>query len=208
MQDATQVSSGVQELIERLRGEGVEAGRQEAEELKAAAEAQARQILGDAEAQAAEALAEARREIERERSSALEALRLAARDTRLDLKGRLESRFAAELGRLVTDELGDPQLLRQLIEALAAESGRELEGEDLAIQLPRSGGEHLDRLTQEIASGLLKRGLTLSPGDHGHGLKVRVRGQEVEVDLTDEAITRWLSSHLMPRFRHLLGGGT
>ena len=207
MQDSTKVSSGVQELIERLRGEGVEAGRQEAKALEATAEARARQILEAAEAQAAESLAEARREIERERSSALEALRLAARDTRLDLKGRLETQFAAELERLVAGELGDPHLLRQLIVALAGESGRELAGESLEVQLADTG-EHLDRLTREIASGLLRQGITLTSGKHEHGLKVRVTGKEVEVDLTDEAISRWLASHLMPRFRHLLGGGS
>ncbi len=222
MQESTQVSSGVQELIERLRDEGVRSGRQEAERLLADARREADEIVSGARAEAEGMLAEARATVARERAAAEESLKLAARDTRLDLRARLEARFTSELKRLAAAELGDSDLLRQLLLALAGRTGRELEGEALRISLPEHlferGGQRggqpesdaaqdlFERLTLELSSSLLREGVEIAPGEQQAGLRVRIEGREVEIDFTEEAVSRLLAEHLLPRFRHLLAG--
>ena len=64
-----QRSSGVQELIDRLREKGVEEGKEQADQLVADARQQAAQMLDDARREAADLLQRAREEAERLRAA-------------------------------------------------------------------------------------------------------------------------------------------
>ena len=56
-------------------------------------------------------------------------------------------------------------------------------------------------------ASLFREGITYQPaGDVTCGLKVYMKDGDVEVELTDEAITAVLLEHLQPRFRALLEG--
>src|SRR5690606_28605418 len=92
--DATvRISSGVQELIDRIRDHGVKAGKEEAERLLCDARKQAADIVAKARAEAEAEQTKARAEIDAYRAASLDALKLAARDTVLDLKARVIARF-------------------------------------------------------------------------------------------------------------------
>ena len=75
-------SSGVQELIQRLREQGVEEGQQEAERVVEEAHRRAAQIITTAKAEGEDVKAKARSEAESERASAETALRTAYRAQR------------------------------------------------------------------------------------------------------------------------------
>lgn len=72
------IASGVQALIERLRQEGVDAGRSEAEKLVEEAESRAKWIVSQAQEEADRLLTKARETVEREKTAADEALQVAA----------------------------------------------------------------------------------------------------------------------------------
>ena len=93
--------------------------------------------------------------------------------------------------------------------------------ERLTIKLPETviGIDDLRKNPEELKEGtmahfvlsvmasLLREGITYQPsGDIGAGLKIYLKDGDVEVDLTDEAITAVLLEHLQPRFRALLEG--
>ena len=88
MAEPSSSSSGVQKLISRIRDEGVQAGQTEADQILKDAKAQAAKLISEAKADAAVTREKATAKIESEKTAALEALRLAARDTTLELRSR------------------------------------------------------------------------------------------------------------------------
>ena len=68
-------ASGVQELISRIRDDGVEAGKKKAGEIVAEARQEAARLLAEARSEAAETHRKASAEIESFRHAALEALK-------------------------------------------------------------------------------------------------------------------------------------
>jgi len=124
-ENAVRVSSGVEALIQRLRDEGVESGRAQAEKIVADAETRAGWILKQAEEDAGRLRKQAREEAERLERSGREALNAAARDallTSLPYPGELFKAKQTPLSRLKLDGR-----LRMLSEEDAALLG-EVEG--------------------------------------------------------------------------------
>ena len=123
------LSSGVDALIERLREEGVSAGRAEADTILAEARVQAKQILDKASAEAQARLESARKEADAYRAAGEEALKTAMRDTVLDMKATLAQQFSADVKRLVSHQLQDPEVLKRMILEVAARTrdGAEVE---------------------------------------------------------------------------------
>lgn len=221
---AGKVSSGVEQLITRLREEGVQQGREEAQRIVEDAERRATWLTNQARAQAEEMLIKARDEAERLRRSGEEALQIAARDAVLNMKGFLGERFAIEVRRLIGEQLRDEALLREMILTIAGRVREDMgldQVEQIEVLLPRDviGLDELRRHPETlkegslshfvlaIAQSLLREGVTFNhtPADQ-RGITLRLTGQDLEVELTDEAIARLLLAHLQPRFRALLEG--
>ncbi|WBA80529.1 hypothetical protein [Endozoicomonas sp. GU-1] len=80
------VSVGVQELIEKLRNQGVDSGRQEAGKIISDAEAKAAELIADAEKRASAIVGKAREEADFITRAGKEALQLAERNAILELK--------------------------------------------------------------------------------------------------------------------------
>ncbi|MGQ3676644.1 hypothetical protein ACT6QH_14250 [Xanthobacter sp. TB0139] len=217
-------ASGVEALITRLRDEGVCAGRTEADRLVAEAQAHAREILEKAEAQAHALREAARDEAEALRRAGEDALRIAVRDTMLELKSQISQRFASEVGKTVSQVMRDDELLKRMVLAVASasrdEAGMDRAGE-MVIELPRQvvGLDELRRNPEELVEGslthfaaataadMLRAGVTFSrqEGDDG-GIRIHLVDRGVSVELTDKAVAALLVAHLQPRFRALLEG--
>lgn len=219
MTDPQKSTSGVQELIDRLSQEGVAEGEKQAAKIVEEARQQARQIVDAAQAEADKIVADARREADHFRQGGQEALQLACRDAVRDLASRLHEGFRQRLQDLVANQLRDPQLLRQVILEIARKSRPQQDESHLLALLPLEAvGETEIRqrlqageedalsefvkglLSEDIRSGL---DVQLASSDQT-GLRVRVVEENVEIDLTDEAVTELLAKHLLPRYRALL----
>ena len=216
------VSHGVEELIDRLREEGVKAGRSEAEAIVADAESRARWLIEQAQDEAANLVDKARADAKALTASADDALQVAARDMLLSLRERLTHRFAGEVRRLVGEQMQDTELLQRLILEIAGEQ-REAIGEEQAIEvlLPRKALE-LDELRKDpgelqegeltsfvlgVTDGMLRDGVVfrIADGDD-EGITARLVDDEINVEVTAQAVTTLLLEHLQPRFRALLEG--
>jgi V/A-type H+-transporting ATPase subunit E len=216
MADTQKVSSGVQELIARIRTEGVQAGQQEADRLLQEAQHRAAQIVEQARAEAERFRAAAHAEIEAERIAAHEALQLAIRDTILDFKAQLSTRFAEKVKGLVAMELKDQDFVRQMILAIAgravpseaANQAVEILFSDQLFPADKTGNEQLRDLILALTSEVMKEGIEFKPsGDNAPGIRLRLVGKELEVDLTDKALSDLLLKHLLPRFRAIVEEG-
>jgi V/A-type H+-transporting ATPase subunit E len=217
-------ASGIEALIVRLREEGVEEGQVEAERLIAEANARARAILDKADREVAKKMADAHREIDAHRKAGEDALRVAARDTVLDLKEQLTRKFAADVEKTVTGALRDDEMLRQMILDVvgrAREDGAIDKSESPRVVLPRSavGLDELRRKPEELREGsisqfvaavaadMLRDGVTFDRAeDDAEGLRIVLEDRGLTVDLSDKAVAEALLTHLQPRFRALMEG--
>lgn len=221
---AQATASGLEALIGRLREEGVASGQAEAERLVADAQTRAHRLLEKAEAESKAQIEAARRESESLRRAGEEALRVAARDAVLDLKDRLEHRFAAEVLQTVSQATRDPALLeRMILEVVGrvrAEGGVDRVAQ-VQVILPREavGLDELRRHPEELREGtlahfvasitgeMLREGVSFLRSEDGEaGIRLRLTDQGLSLDLSDRAVAQALLLHLQPRFRALLEG--
>jgi V/A-type H+-transporting ATPase subunit E len=209
---------GVSELIARIRDEGVQSGRQEADRLLSEARQEAARIVAEAQREADEALSAARNTIQLEQEAALESLKLAFRDTGLDLKRAVVAGFEEHVRRLVSDVTLDGKFLRSLILVLAGHSAEEyIEDRDAKILISEVfvGGREMNPEEKEttrhaalaISNEMLRKGIELIPTKGmGGGAKVCLVGEAVEIDLSEAAVSQLILKHLLPRFRAILEG--
>lgn len=218
---STTVSHGVDELIERLRRRGIDAGREEADQLVAEARARAREITEEARREAERIRARVEAELHAERAAAEAALDLAKRNALLTLGDLLMREIAERLRVLVAGELDDHEFLRRLILALAGRARDELPGDEAraVIDLPAAlfadadatdtrdtEREMIRPFILKLTRDLLREGVELRPAGIEAGFTMTLEGEAVRVDFTEEALNRLLAHHLTPRFRRLFRG--
>lgn len=206
----TTEASGVQQLIDRLRREGVDKGQTEADAVLEAARRQAMELLDDAQTRAEAMLKEAQTEADRARLAGEEAIRLAGRDSILQLTEALRDNCTQTLQRLVSHSLKDDEFLRKLILEIARRAVPGDADPRLNFQLLDDGSSpESDAALREFAESLagqsLRDGFTFEVVDSDvPGVRVQVVDGDLEVDLTDETLTHVLLKHLSPRFRAIL----
>lgn len=218
------LSSGIDALIQRLKQEGADEGRAEAQKLVADAEARARELLAQAEAKAKHRTDDATEEAGRLKRAGEEALKVAMRDAVLELKEDLSSRFAQQVQGVVAKLSTDEEVLKSMILAVAGRARGEAgidNAKQLEIILPRAvvALDELRRNPRELREGalsqfalasaadMLRTGVTFTrSSDDAGGIRVVLKDTGVLVDLTDAAVAGVILRHLQPRFRALLEG--
>jgi len=206
--------SGVQALIDRIRDEGVQSALEEAARILSEARTQAAGTVSDAKAEAAAMKKEAKDAIETERTAAIEALRMAARDTELELRTAVLAAFEEHVRRLVTDVTMDGSVLRDMILVLAGKAAEDLiKDRNAAILFPQRLAEDappeleefLRRSAVALSADVLRKGIELIPSSKFQGgARVRLVGDDLEIDLSDDALSEMMLKLLLPRYRRIL----
>ncbi len=218
------ISAGVEQLIDRLRDEGVLAGRQRANEIVLDAERQAAELIAEAEQTARSMVAQAQLEVDRLKRGGEDALAIAMRDIVLKLKAQLSDVIGERVRRLIAKELQQEDFLRMLLLEVAGrvrEDSRLDECENVEAILPRNliGLQELRRRPLELEEGSLshfiinvaadelREGVVFATSEELQGgLRIRLVDQDIQIDLTDEKLSELLLEHLQPRFRAMLEG--
>jgi len=217
-------AAGVEALIERLREEGVARGRDAAASMERAAEKKAADIEREARLEAERLLETARREAEALRTAGEDALRLAMRDTVLELRAALTREVNEKVRRLISAELQREAFLQKLILEVARRARDEVgieAGDHLEVVLPRElvSLEELRRNPLElregslshfvlaVASEVLGDGVRFTVAEDGQrGIRIRLDDRHLEIDLTEDKVADLIIGHLQPRFRAVLEG--
>lgn len=205
---------GVQQLIDRLKSDGIEEGKQRAEALLLAAKKEAAAMLGAARTEADTIVRDAGREAARTEVNGKRALALAARDTSLQLKEQLEREFRGWIGGLVQQQLDAPEFLPQVIREMAGQCSDVIDQSsgEIKFLVADAGNEHnsaaheLEKFVQNQAALMFEKGVSvqLDPSVQ-HGFRMRLAGKNVEIDMSDEAVSAALMRFLAPKFRKLIG---
>jgi V/A-type H+-transporting ATPase subunit E len=210
---------GVQQLIDRISDEGVAEGHRQAEKIVADAQQKADDILDSARREANEILKHAREEADKLQAAGEEALQLAARDAVRDFGARIHDGLRNRLQELVHHELQQPELIKRMILEITGEASKSVSDQRVEILLPpeivsedearkrAEAGEpdELMKFVEGLVGQRLREGVSVNLGSQNQsGVTVRVVEQNVEIDLTDEAITELLARHMLPRFRAVM----
>jgi V/A-type H+-transporting ATPase subunit E len=200
-------SSTLEAFIEKLHSEGIEAGLQDAEQLRATAAAEGAEVVEQARETGRKLIAQAEAEGRAILAAGRSELAMAVRDAQLELRARLEQALTSLLEEGVRRELEDPTLVRRLLtEVVGAYARADAAGEPqrLAIDVPT---ELVEELTA-VAPALLGRAmaeatdLDVKGGLASAGFEYRIRGAVVEV--TPESVAEKLAELVSPHLRAFL----
>jgi len=220
---ATQIppteSSGVEILIARLRDEGIAKGRAEAQTIVSTAKQEAAEIVAAARRESDLLAAKAGEEAAKLKAAGEDAIRLAMRDTILALEAGLINEFQNMLRKLVKGVLQDEGFLQQLILEMAGKTAPLPEKaefllpagivslDDLRCKPEEAKPGSLAHFVLSLGGGMLREGLSFGVSDSpGAGIKVKLVDNNVQIDMTDNAVSQLLLKHMLPRFRALLRG--
>jgi V/A-type H+/Na+-transporting ATPase subunit E len=193
----------LQELIERIRKEGVGAARTEAERIVAEAQAQAAAVVAAAEKKAAAASAEARAEAARAQAAGEAALKQSSRNLILAVRKRLESMLAsitrAETARAMDDDLV-AKLIPEVVKAWTSSGAG-----DLAVMLPPDSLKKLESKLNGLLKQELAKGAEIRPlANLDAGFRIQDRAGSLSWDFSAGELAKMLSQFLNPRLASIL----
>jgi len=192
----------VKKICEALRRETLEPAMQEAEEIIKDAREKADRILQDAEKQVETLHAQAKEKIEREKGIFQAALNQASKQAVQYLKQLIEERFFnKELGQQLSKPLQNPQVLADLISAIVKALQQEGAEANLSAyissKIPARAVNEL--LAKEVLNQLKEKSVLLS--SIGGGIEVKLRKENVTLDLSDNAVKELLTNYIRKDFR-------
>ena len=185
----------LENLIEKIKEEGVQAAKKQSGEIVGQAQKEASQILEAAKKEATQIVETAKTQAEKFKKSAESAIQHASRDTILIVKEQLKALFDRVLKKEVGQVLG-PDFLKELIVKLVENLAK---GQKLEILL---NAQEQEKLYDMILSSLkteLKKSVTIKADTRAHkGFRIGIEGEEAYYDLTDEGIAEFIKQFLNP----------
>lgn len=194
----------LQELIEKIKKDGVEVAECEAESIINTAKAEAEKIISDAKAEADKILLNAKNEEAKTVKSSEDAIRQAARNLLISFRESVAKELNAVVGENVaavysSDTLAD--LIIKIVEGWAQKP----DAEDVSVIL---NSEDLKLLEKTLLSRLKEKmlsGVTLKAADNfDGGFRIAVNEGRAYYDYSSDAVVNMLSSYLSPKVVTLL----
>ena len=194
----------LQELIDKIKKEGISKAEEDAKATITAAEKKAEQIIADANAKAEEILKNAKAEIQRVEKASEEAIVQAARNMLLSFKDGI----IGELDGLIqtqTENVLSKDLLVKLIPELIKNWAKNTDASELSVLLSEKDLKDLENsftseLKAEISKGMeIKVDKTLSSG-----FRIGVKNGAAFYDYSAESLAQMFSAYLNPKVAGLI----
>ncbi|MFO8009999.1 MAG: hypothetical protein R6U89_04205 [Dehalococcoidia bacterium] len=197
----------IEEFVEKLKAEGVEEGRRQAEQVLREAQQQADRIIADAESKAGDIIAGANKEAESLVSRGHTELELAARDATLKLQDALQRSLMSVIGRAVEEKLNDAEFLKELIQSIVV---RYIEADirgSQSVEIDVSP-EMRDRLSEWAINQLRQvtadSSIYVDIKDNLRQAGFEVSFEGATVEITRESVVETLMQLVGPRLREIL----
>ncbi len=194
----------LQELIEQIKKDGVDAAETQAEAILASAKAEAEKIISDAKAQADKIMADAKSENAKTVKSSEDAIRQAGRNLLISFRESVTRELKAIVGDNVNAVYSSDAFIKLIINAVECWAGKP-EAETVSVILNSNDLAKLeDAVLAELKSKMLG-GVTLKANDNfDGGFRIAVNNGAVYYDYSAEAVTDMLSNYLSPKVTALL----
>lgn len=194
----------LQELIDRIKSEGVAAAKTEAAEIIEAAKAEAERIVADAKAQSDKILSDAKTENERMTRSGEDAIRQAGRNLLISFRESVAKELDAILGEKV-DAAYSKENLEKIIVNVIESWANKPDAEDLTVII---GGKELGELENSILAALKERiskGVTLGASDgFDGGFRIAAGESGAYYDFSADSVVDMMSGYLNPKIVALM----
>ncbi len=190
----------IQDLINSIKKEGIDSANEEKRKIIEEAEAKAQAIIKEANAEKDKLLSDSARQIEKERESLKESLRMASRDLSLSFRKEVEGKIQALLDEKVKEAF-DYETLKSLLKTVIE---AEFKG-DVTVVLPLEKQKEVAlSLASELASELTKGvDLTFSASLQG-GFRVVSKDGRAFIDLSDDECVKLLYPYISSSVRELI----
>lgn len=193
------------ELTERLYGEGLEKGRAEAERLVAEAKAEAAKIVAEAKAEAAKVVKEAEAKAADTAKNSMTEIALAGKQALAKIKAEIaEAIIAKSVGAGLSAAVVDAQFVKSLLLAVAAawKNGGKVE---LKAMLPAALEADFSKAFEASAKELLAAGIEVGYSkDVQNGFKVGQKDGGYYISFTEESFAALMQEYLREKVSKLL----
>ena len=195
----------VQELIDKIKKDGIDTASQEASKIKLEAQAEAASLIEAAKKEAEGIILHSRQEAERAENAGVAALQQASRNLILAFRDEIQSLLARIVNDNISANYNDDLLKAVLPEILKNWASKG--GDNLAVILPESEldklkGFFVEKLNNELGRGteiIIKSNRNLS-----YGFRISNKEGSVYYDFSSEAVAGLLSAYLNPKLANIL----
>lgn len=199
------MSQHVQELIDKIKNEGVQAADQKAKEIEDQANKKAEEILANANREAEQIIVNAKEEVKKMQESTHMALRQSSRDTLLSLRKEIEN----TLHKIINNEVSDALTSDTLAEIIAAVAKGQSDGkssDDIIVSLNNKDQEKLKSGFMSKLQKQVKQSIKIqSSDDIGKGFTISFDSGKSSFDFTDESLAEYLGTFLNAQVADLVG---
>ena len=194
----------LQELIDKIKKDGIETASMEASRLKQEAEAEAKRILEAARREAADIVAKSKQDAERSEKAGIAALKQASRNLILAFKAEIEVLLDKIVLKESTKAYGEDTLkaaLPDILKAWVTKGG----GKGIDLLLSEKDLNKLKSWFSEKLSSELKAGVELKPDRHiDAGFRIAQKDGSAYYDFSAESVAELLSSYLNPKLAEII----
>jgi len=191
----------VQELIDKIKNDGIKTATDEANRIKSEAEAEARRVLDSAKKEADNILSRGKQEAEQAEKAGTAALQQASRNLILAFRDEIQALLNRIISENVSNNYSDDIVKTALPEILKNWTAND----NLSVILPEGTLGKIqafftDKLKKELGKGIeLNSNRKLTNGFH-----ITSKDGSVYYDFSAEAVAGLLSSYLNPKLAGLL----
>jgi V/A-type H+/Na+-transporting ATPase subunit E len=193
----------LQELIDKIKKEGIESAQTAAAKLKAEAQAEAKKIIEEAKREAQGIIAQGKTDAERSEKAGIAAVEQASRNLILAFKGEIQGildRLTAEA--VASSYSGDiiKNILPDLIKNWAAKNT-----DSLSVLLSEGDLKKLDASFKSRLVSALKGGVDIKAGKNlSGGFHIAEKDGSAFYDFSAESVANLLSAYLNPKLAETL----
>ena len=194
----------LQELIDQIKKDGVNAASAEAESILNSAKAEAEKIISDAQAQADRILLNAKAENDRMVKSSEDAIRQAGRNLLISFRESVARELKAIVSENVNTVYTSDAFAQLIVNAVQAWAGKP-DAEDISVILNSKDLQNLEEtLLAELKDKMLG-GVTLKANDNfDGGFRIAAKDGGAYYDYSADAVVDMLSNYLSPKVTALL----
>ncbi len=194
----------LQELIDQIKKDGVEAAQSEADSILASAKAEAEKIVADAKAEAEKLLADAKAENDRAVKSGEDSLRQAGRNLLLTFRESVTKEVNAIVGEKVNAVYSSEALSGLIVNVIEAWT-KNTDAEDVTVLLNSKDLASLESCLLSAVKEKALNGITFKANDSFDlGFRIAVNNGKAYYDYSAESVTKLLSGYLSPKVSALL----
>lgn len=194
----------IQELIDKIKKDGVAAAEKSASEKIAEAEAKAAKIVADAKEEADRIIKAAKDETARMEKASEDSIRQASRNLVLAFRDGVMKEVSALVSADV-DKAYDADILSKLIpEAVKAWTSKS-DASDVSVLLSEADLSALETSLKASLKAEIEKGLTLKVDKSiNKGFRIGIENGAAFIDVSDEAVAELFGAYLNPKVASLM----